>query len=148
SRRHCHCMIFTELKDRYPHFTRLADYFEETAALFMSKNLMQLKASEPDYEFAEKLCRDAWALCDNDEEKVLKLADTMIEFSMEFVYLQRKLDKTGRYLYSTFKEVADNVYNDPERSLAGAPYIWALYFTQVFWITHGKLWQFFLRDFA
>ncbi len=141
-------MIFSELKERYPRFTRLAEYFEETAPLFMSKNLMLLKASEPDYEFAEKLCRDAWALCGDRDEEVLKLADTMIEFSMEFVYLQRQLDKTGRYLYSTFQEVDEHVYNDPQRTLSGAPYIWALYFTQVFWITHGRLWQFFLGDFV
>jgi len=141
-------MIFAELKDKYPLFTRVAEHFEETAALFMSKNLSQLKASEPDYEFAEKLCRDAWALCDHREDEVLRLADTMIEFSMEFIYLQRQLDRTGRYLYSTFEEVDANVYNDPQRSLTGAPYIWALYFTQIFWITHGRLWQFFLRDFT
>ncbi len=141
-------MIFADMKDKYPHFTRLAEYFEETAALFMSKNLAQLKASQPDYEFAEKLASDAWALCDNREEEVLRLADTMVEFSMEFIYLQRQLDKTGHYLYSTFEEVEHNVYNDPQRSLAGAPYIWALYFTQIFWITHGRLWQFFLRDFT
>jgi len=141
-------MIFDDLKETYPHFVNVASYLESASPLFMEGPLRQLRDSAPDYAFAEKLCRDAYALCDGAEEKVFELASTMIEFSMEFVFLQRKLEKSGRYLYATFKEVEEQVYNDPERGLNGAPYMWALYFTQAFWVTHGRVWTFFLRDFA
>ncbi len=141
-------MIFDDLRARYPYFTRVADHLEETSALFMAKPLQQLREAAPNYEFAEKLCRDAYALCDGSEERVFDRARHFVEFSMEFLYLQRKLEKSGRYLYGTFQEVQEKVYNDPERKLAGAPYMWALYFSQAFWITHGRVWRFFLDEFA
>jgi 2-polyprenyl-3-methyl-5-hydroxy-6-metoxy-1,4-benzoquinol methylase len=141
-------MIFDDLQAAYPHFVKVASHLEHTSPLFMESPLRQLRESAPDYAFAEKLCRDAYALCDGQEAKVFELADTLVEFSMEFVFLQRQLEKSGRYLYASFEEVEAQVYNDPARALKGAPYMWALYFTQAFWVTHGRVWTFFLRDFA
>jgi len=141
-------MIFDDLREKYPHFTRVAHHLEETSALLMGKPLQQLREAEPNYDFAEKLCRDAYALCGGDEERVFDRAREFVELSMEFLYLQRKLERSGQYLYRTFLEVEEQVYNDPERKRAGAPYMWALYFSQVFWITHGRVWQFFLDEFA
>jgi 2-polyprenyl-3-methyl-5-hydroxy-6-metoxy-1,4-benzoquinol methylase len=141
-------MTFDDLRDTYPHFVRITSHLEETSALFMASALRQLRESQPDYEFAEKLCRDAYSLCGNDESRVLELASNFVEFSIEFLYLQRKLEKSGRYLYSTIREVEEQVYNDPRRKLAGAPYMWALYFSRVFWVTHCRVWRFFLSRFV
>jgi 2-polyprenyl-3-methyl-5-hydroxy-6-metoxy-1,4-benzoquinol methylase len=141
-------MTFLDLRETYPYFCRVAAHLEQASPLFMGKNLERLRAAKPDYAFAEKLCRDAFDLCSSSEEEWLRAADTLVDFSMEFVHLQRQLDETGRYLYSTFQEVEQHVYNDPARALSGPPYLWAMYFTQAFWITHAKVWQFFLRDFA
>lgn len=141
-------MTFDDLQETYPHFVRVANHLEETSALFLASALRQLRESNPDYAFAEKLCRDAYALCGGDEQRVLELASNFIEFSMEFLYLQRRLEKSGRYLYSSMREVEEKVYSNPERALAGAPYMWALYFSRVFWVTHGRVWRFFIDRFA
>ena len=116
--------------------------------MFMDKPLRQLRASELDWAFAEKLCEDAYALAGGDEATVIQHADSMVEFSLEFLYLQRELEKTGRYRYTTFKEVDEQVYSNPELTAYGPPYVWAMYFTQAFWVSHGKVWSFFLRDFS
>lgn len=141
-------MIFDDLQQRYPRFARVARHLEETSPLFMASALRQLRESQPDYPFAEKLCADAYMLCDGDEARVLDLAANFVEFTTEFLYLQRQLEKTGKYPFSTLREVEEHVYNDPARNLAGAPYMWVLYFSRVFWGTHGRVWQFFLDRFA
>lgn len=141
-------MIFDDLRETYPRFVRVAHHLEETSPIFMASALRQLRESRPDYQFAEKVCADAYALCDGDEARVLDLASNFVEFTMEFLYLQRQLEKTGRYRFSTLREVEEHVYNDPTHKLAGAPYMWVLYFSRVFWGTHGRVWQFFLDCFA
>jgi hypothetical protein len=78
----------------------------------------QLAAASP--LFLEKPCGDG------DDEKGFGLAQTMFEFSIEFFYLQHA----------------------SARTLNGAPYIWALYFKQAFWVTQGKVWGFLLQNFV
>jgi 2-polyprenyl-3-methyl-5-hydroxy-6-metoxy-1,4-benzoquinol methylase len=141
-------MIFSDLKTQCPHFVAVADHLERTFALFMTKPLEQLRASNPDYALCEKICSDAYALSGNDERVVFERAETLVDFSMEFVQLQRELERTGHYLYSTFGEVDEHVYKNPELTAYGPPYVWAMYFTQAFWVTHCRLWRFFMSDFA
>jgi 2-polyprenyl-3-methyl-5-hydroxy-6-metoxy-1,4-benzoquinol methylase len=64
--------------------------------------------------------------------------------SYNFLKLQVKLEKTGRYLYSSFKEVEEKAYSE----LDGPDYMWGLYFSQIFWNTHHRFTNFFLEDFA
>lgn len=141
-------MTFAHLQAKFPRFVTIANHFEARHGLFMAKPLLQLRESEPDYAFAEKLCEDAYALCGGDEQKLLENADTMVEFSLEFLLLQRELEKTGRYKYTTFQEVDEQVYRNPDLPLYGPPYIWAMYFTQAFWVSHCRVWRFFLAEFA
>jgi 2-polyprenyl-3-methyl-5-hydroxy-6-metoxy-1,4-benzoquinol methylase len=141
-------MIFDEQRAEHPRFVAIADHLEKTFRLFMTKWLEQLRDSKPDYPFCEKLCEDAYALCDRDERKLLERAETLADFSMEFLQLQRELEETGRYRYTTFAEVDAHVYSDPTLTQYGPPYVWAMYFTQAFWVSHCKVWRFFLERFA
>src|SRR3954468_17065725 len=106
-------MIFDSQRAACPRFVGIADHLEKTFALFMRKPLIALRDSNPDYAFCEKLCEDAFELCDRDERKLLERAETLVDFSMEFLELQRELDATGRYRYATFAEVDEHVYSDP-----------------------------------
>lgn len=141
-------MIFDAQRAAYPRFVGIADHLEKTFRLFMTKWLEQLRDSSPDYAFCEKLCEDAFALCDRDEAKLLERAETLADFSMEFLQLQRELDATGRYRYSTFAEVDEHVYADPSLAQYGPPYVWAMYFTQAFWVSHCRVWRFFFERFV
>jgi 2-polyprenyl-3-methyl-5-hydroxy-6-metoxy-1,4-benzoquinol methylase len=141
-------MIFDDLRERAPRFVAIADHLERTFGLFMTRPLEELRASGADWAFCEKLCEDAWALAGGDEAKVLERADTLVDFSMEFLQLQKELEATGHYRYRTWREVDAHVYSDPALAQYGPPYVWAMYFTQAFWVSHGRVWRFFLEAFA
>lgn len=141
-------MVFDDLAETYPHFVKVANHLEATHGVFMGRSLAALRAAEPDCAFSEKLCADAYALSGGDENRVFDRADTMVDFSLEFLRLQRELERTGRYRYTTFQEVDKHVYRRPHLAAYGPPYVWAMYFTQAFWVTHCRVWQSFLEDFA
>ena len=65
--------------------------------------------------------------------------------SLKFLRLQIELEKTGKYLYSSFREVeedyAKNIGNE------GPDYLWGLYFSEIFWKVHHRFTNFFLRNF-
>ncbi|HEY8074878.1 MAG TPA: class I SAM-dependent methyltransferase [Labilithrix sp.] len=141
-------MIFDDLRARCPRFVTVADHLERTFGLFMARPLEHLRACDADWSFCEKLCEDALALSGGDEAKLLERAETLVDFSMEFLELQKELEATGRYRYRTFAEVDAHVYSDPSLAAYGPPYVWAMYFTQAFWVSHCKIWRFFLEQFV
>lgn len=140
-------MIFSELKEKYPCFTAAADYLEENCYFFKS-TLRKIKELGLDYEFADKLCKDCYDYVCGNKEEFNKKVRTLIDFSVEFLRLQLHLHKTGRYLYSSYEELDKHVYSDPNRKLKGPWYMWALYFSQIFWVTHWNVFKFFMSDFA
>lgn len=140
-------MIFDDLEKDHPLLAETARYLEEKCYFFKGV-LKQIKELNPNYEFGEAICQKALALCQGDREAYYEKVRTLIEFSLEFLRLQIGLEKTGKYLYSSFKEVEEGAYRDPSRKLTGPWYTWALYFTQFFWVTHNRVFDFFLENFV
>ena len=140
-------MIFKDLEKDYPLLATTAHYLEEKCYFFKGV-LKQIRELNPNYKFGEEICRHAWALCQGNQNAYYEKVDTLIEFSLEFLRLQIELEKTGYYRYSSFKEVEEGVYRDSKRKLTGPWYTWALYFTQFFWVTHNRVFDFFLENFV
>jgi len=140
-------MIFDELKDKYPLFVKTANYYEENCYFFKS-TLTKIKELNLDYAFAEKLCQDCYNALNKDIKKYEEVAHTLIDFSVEFLRLQLQLQKTGKYPYSSYEELEKHVYQNPDRKLKGPWYTWALYFSQIFWVTHWNVMKFFFSDFV
>lgn len=139
-------MIFDDLSEKYPILSKTSNYLEEKCYFFKGV-LKQLRDLGPDYGWGEELCKRAFEMSGGDWKCYFEKVQTLIDFSLEFLNLQIKLEKTGGYPYSSFLEVEKNVYNDPNRKLKGPWYIWALYFSQFFWVTHNKVFSFFVDDF-
>ena len=134
--------VFAEQKDSHPLFHAAAVYLEDKAYFFKDV-LRTLKRAGMDLDFAEELCRHCYEHVGRDMDAYLENVRSLIEFSVEFLRLQKHLHDTGGYLYRSLQEVEDNVYNDPNRELSGPWYTWALYFSQIFWVTHWEVMRFF-----
>jgi 2-polyprenyl-3-methyl-5-hydroxy-6-metoxy-1,4-benzoquinol methylase len=140
-------MIFDDLKDSYPVLSKTAEYLENNCYFFKGV-LKQIRDMNPDYKFGEELCTKALTLNNGDWKEYYKKVHTLIDFSLEFLRLQIKLEKTGKYLFSSFAEVEDNAYHQTQGKLFGPWYTWALYFSQFFWVTHYRVFDFFLKEFV
>ena len=114
------------------------------------RNVYEIDRTLPvDRRYAEELCGDALRICGDEWEAYEGKLDLFIETTVEFLKLQARLEKTGRYLYSTFGEVEEAVFkNKVEGKEEGVEYLWGLYFSRVFWVPHYRLSQFFLKEFA
>ncbi|KKU51520.1 MAG: hypothetical protein A3H69_02020 [Candidatus Sungbacteria bacterium RIFCSPLOWO2_02_FULL_47_9] len=140
-------MVFDDLQKQYPLLTTTAAYLEGRCYFFKGV-LKQIREINPALDFGEELCNKALELCNRDWNVYLKRVDALIEFSLEFLRLQIELEKTGRYKYATFKEVEEKVYNDSSRVLVGPWYTWALFYSQFFWVTHQRVFKFFIDEFV
>lgn len=138
-------MIFEEIKHSYPYFYK-ASVILENSCFFFKTVLTQLKTLDVDYDYCEDICKKAFALSGDNWRKYYRNVYALTLFSLEFLRLQVKLIKTGKYLYSSFEEVEKYVYNNPNRELSGPWYMMALFFSQVFWLTHYKVNKFFLEN--
>lgn len=138
-------MIFCDVKDNYPFFYKASVKLEDSC-FFFKNMLTELKNMNLNYEYCEDICEKAFELSDKDYDKYYENLRGLVLFSLEFLKLQVKLVKTGRYLYSTFEEVDKFVYNDPSRELAGPWYMMALFFSQIFWVTHCRVNMLFLDE--
>ena len=138
-------MIFDDVKDLYPYFYKASVKLEESC-FFFKNVLTDLKRINLNYEFCEDICKKAFELSDKKFDKYYKNLHSLVLFSLEFLELQVKLVKSGKYLYSTFEDVNKYVYNNPERKLTGPWYMMALFFSQIFWVTHYNVNMFFLEN--
>ncbi|MFH1408533.1 MAG: MaoC/PaaZ C-terminal domain-containing protein [Nanoarchaeota archaeon] len=138
--------VFDDVTKEYPLFARTAAYLEKQS-YFYRPNLVKIKEMGMDLPFAERWCEHCWNDVGKDEKAYFKQVHALIDFSLEFLRLQLILKRTGTYLYKSYAEVEENVYNDPTRKLTGPWYMWALYFSQIFWITHWNVLKFFHRAF-
>jgi len=111
---------------------------------FYRDSIPRLLETDFNYELGERLCKTALEISSNNWEEYLKRVDEVTKESYNFLKLQVKLEKTGKYLYSSFKEVQEKAYSE----LDGPDYMWGLYFSQIFWNTHHRFTNFFLKDFA
>jgi len=109
-----------EIEKKYPFFKKSKEYID----LNFKKNYL---------EFSNVILKDYFG---NDVEKKSKAIDSFIKYSNEFLFLQVKLKKTGRYLYQTFSEIEENVY---QSKLMDDYYLDGLLLSQFFWPNHYKI---------
>lgn len=70
---------------------------------------------------------------------------SFIRYSHEFVTLQIKLNKAGRYLHESYDEMITAVY---ENDLMKEYYLDGLFLSQIFWPNHYKMIRFFQQRLA
>ncbi len=132
---------------KFPIFFKTADYLQNKTNFFKN-SLPKLFSSDFDFELAERICKTGLEISSNNMDEYFKNVDGLIDLSMEFLMLQVKLEKTGKYLYSSVKEVEEQAYSTHENHPEGPNYMWGLYFSEIFWKVHHYFTNFFLRDFA
>ncbi len=106
------------------------------------------KLLDPKYdrELGEKMCQTMFALCNQSLERYTKAIKDFIEYSMEFLRLQIELEKTGKYLFSSYSQAQEKVYDNP--LVMETRYLNGLLLSQALWINHHKMLLFFLKEFS
>lgn len=136
------------LAEKYPLFFKTCLYLQGTS--FFYRDIFIVNEQIPiNYPLAEKICTDAFVLCQNNWHKYTKRLAKLIAINVEFLRLQALLEKTGKYFYSSFAEVKEQVFNSSRATETdGVYYLWGLYFSEIFWVTHHRLFNFFLKEFV
>ncbi len=132
----------------YPVLHKTFLYIEEHSVFY--KNIFTASTTIPiNLPIAERICSDALLMCGGDWVLYTKRLKNLFEINFEFLKLQDFLEKNRRYLYSSFKEVEENVFKKERTSeLEGVEYLWGVFFTNVFWVTHHLAFMFFVDEFA
>ena len=137
-------MKIQETQEKYPNFYDTANYLQNKT-FFFKKSLPKLIQTNFNFELAERLCKTGLNLFNNDQNLYYKKLDELIDMSLRFLKLQIKLEKTGKYLYSSFDEVKEDYAKNVDNE--GPDYLWGLYFSEIFWKIHHGFTNFFLKDF-
>lgn len=139
--------INKNIEKQYPIFYKTCLYLQKT---FFYKDIFATIEQIPiNCVLAEKTCSDAFVVCKNNWNEYTKKLDNLLKLNIDFLKLQALLEKNGRYLYSSFDEVERAVFKKKKPGDAeGVDYLWGLFFTEIFWVTHHRLFNFFLKEFA
>lgn len=140
-------MTTEEIRTKFPIICKTADYLQNKTIFFKS-SIPKLLDTDYDFEFGERICQMALKISSNNWELYFKRVDKLVDLSFEFLKLQVQLEKTGKYLYSSFKEVEENLYSKNDGHEHGPDYLWGLYFSEIFWKIHYNFTKFFLQDFV
>lgn len=84
------------------------------------------------------------AMFGDPENWLQQAVKAYVVMSLDFITLQREVEKTGRYKYSTVAEAQQHAYDNPE--VFGGYYIQGLLLSEVFWPNHFRINQLF-REF-
>lgn len=136
------------IEKEYPLFYKTCLYLQKTS--FFYKDIFAINKQIPiNYALAEKMCSDAFAMCCSDWNEYIKKLTHLLEINIQFLKLQALLEKNGKYLYASFEEVEKAIFkNKKPGEIGGVNYLWGLFFTEIFWVTHHRLFNFFLKEFA
>lgn len=139
--------INKNIEKEYPIFYKTCLYLQKT---FFYKDIFATIEQIPiNCALAEKICSDALAVCHSNWNEYIKKLDNLLKLNFDFLKLQALLEKNGKYLYSSFEEVEKEVLKKKRQGeTEGVDYLWGLYFTEIFWITHHRLFNFFLKEFV
>lgn len=135
-----------ELLKEYPILQKTTEYLQNKTFL-MTKMCDRLFNDDFDFDLAERICKQGLDLNSNNWDRYYEKLDNLIDLSLEFLTLQAKLEKTGKYLYSTFDEVEKNEYNTNNNDPDGPDYLWGMYFSEIFWEVHNNYLNFSLKNF-
>lgn len=135
-----------DLEKNYPLLSKTTAYLKTSSIMFRNTIPKQMKHNF-NFELSEQICQIGLKMANNDWKTFCINLDNLIEMSKEFLKLQKNLEETGKYLFSTFEEVEKNEYNLNNDELNGPDYLWGLYFSEIFWKIHHNFTNFCLNDF-
>lgn len=138
--------MIQEIEIKFPILNKTATYLQNKMNFFKD-SIPRLLDDNFDYELGERICKIGFKMSEKNWDKYFQRVDSLANMSLEFLKLQIKLEKTGRYLYSSFKEVEENAYSKNSLEMEGPDYLWGLYFSEVFWRIHHNFVKFFIQDF-
>jgi 2-polyprenyl-3-methyl-5-hydroxy-6-metoxy-1,4-benzoquinol methylase len=99
-----------------------------------------------DRQLGTSICSLMFSKCERDETQYRKALADFALLSEEFVMLQIQLDRTGHYLYSSYDEVREKVYDNPD--LMAHQYLNGLFLSGAFWVNHTKMFKYFIERFC
>ena len=137
--------MLDEIKNDYPLLHKTVDHLFNSAP-FYKKTLTRLLESNFNFELAERVCKTGLEMVNDNWEQYFKNLDKLTEMNYEFLRQQMHLEKTGKYLYNSFKEI-EEVFKQNEEEF-GPNYLWGMYFSQPFWKTHHNFINMFLENFV
>ncbi|MCG8419510.1 MAG: class I SAM-dependent methyltransferase [Proteobacteria bacterium] len=85
---------------------------------------------------------------DQREARLAGAVQGYIEMSLEFLKLQRELERTGRYLLADERTAFENVYNREGAYGQSGYYLNGLLLAQALWPNHFSFWRLFRDRFA
>ena len=135
-----------DLEKKYPLVFKTAKYLKNESSLFENTIGKQMKQNF-NFELAERIFENGLRMANNSWDTYCSNLNNLIDMSIKFLRLQKNLEKTGKYLYSTFEEVEKNEYNTNNKDSGGPDYLWGLYFSEIFWKIHHNFFNFSLNDF-
>jgi len=138
--------MLQDIQIKFPILFKTATYLQNKMGFFKD-SIPKLLDEEFDYELGERICKTGFEMSGENWDQYYKHVDGLANMSLEFLKLQVKLEKSGKYLYSSFKEVEENEYSKNGLEMEGPDYLWGLYFSEAFWKIHHNFVKFFLRDF-
>ena len=135
-----------DLAEKYPLLFKTVNYLKTTSSIFKNTIGKQMNHNF-NFELSERICENGLKMSNNNWDTYCSNLNNLVDMSIEFLKLQKNLEKTGRYLHSTFEEVEKNEYNTNNKDLDGPDYLWGLYFSEIFWKIHHSFSNFSLNDF-
>ena len=135
-----------DLEKKYPLVFKTAKYLKNQSSLFENTIGKQMKHNF-NFELAERIFENGLRMVDNNWDTYCSNLNNLIDMSIQFLRLQKSLERTGKYLYSTFEEVEKNEYNTNNKDSHGPDYLWGLYFSEIFWKIHHNFFNFSLNNF-
>ena len=138
-------MNIEKIKKNYPLLYETSTYLQNHA-FFFRNTIPKLFDSKYDYEFAERICKNALKASYNSMNDYFLHLNNLIDLSIDFLKFQIILEKSGKYPHSSFKEI-EEIYKDKKEEDSGPNYLWGLYFSEIFWKIHCNLTKFFDKEF-
>jgi len=126
---------------KYPLTKNVFEYINKNYSLF-SKACGYILGSFDDKYLS--LCEDILSILQRKcqtETNFLNSQKAFIRYSHEYLLLQSKLLRDGRYLYSSFEEVNQNLYQNKKMQ---EYYLDGLLLSQILWPNHYKIGQYFI----
>jgi 2-polyprenyl-3-methyl-5-hydroxy-6-metoxy-1,4-benzoquinol methylase len=104
----------------------------------------QLPADDPLWEWATLAAEHVLRITGGDRQRIDECADSFVVTSLDFLRLQARFAKTGRYAHSAASDSAE-LYADAERM---TEYLDGLALTYAMWPNHARMLQFYVSRFV
>lgn len=104
----------------------------------------QLKDDDPKWKWAELAIDHVQVITENDPERIEACLDAFAFTSIDFLRLQARFQKTGKYARTTSDGLLEELYDSDEEM---QPYLDGLALTYAMWPNHSALLGFFVEEY-